>query len=115
MSYTNLIKRSFHTSRLLSFSPKVKLTLFSKPQCGLCEHAKEIIDDVLDKPEFPKDDIKMEIINITQINNKKWWELYCFDIPVLHVQKTDDPSSLFKIFHRIDEDILEEKIKTYLK
>lgn len=115
MNYTITLKRNFHLSRVLLSSSKVKLTLFSKPQCGLCIHAKEIIDDVLESSNFAKDDIEMNIVNISQLNNKKWWELYCFDIPVLHIEKAEDPSSVFKIYHRIDEDVLEEKIKELLK
>ena len=93
----------------------VKLTLFSKPQCGLCEEAKEIIEDVLESDAIPKHNISMNIVNINQLNNKKWWDLYCFDIPVLHIEKDNDKESLFKMMHRIDEDVLVDKIQTYLK
>lgn len=48
----------------------VKLTLFSKPQCGLCEEAKEIIEDVLESDAIPKHNISMNIVNINQLNNK---------------------------------------------
>ncbi|KAL3231185.1 Uncharacterized protein RNJ44_00824 [Nakaseomyces bracarensis] len=111
----SVLKRGFSSSNYFYSTPRVKLTFFSKPQCGLCEQAKEIIDDVLEEQDFKEDKVSMEIVNINQLNNKKWWELYCFDIPVLHVEKIGDPTSLFKIFHRIEEDVLEEKLKTYLK
>ncbi|SMN20826.1 similar to Saccharomyces cerevisiae YDR286C Putative protein of unknown function [Maudiozyma saulgeensis] len=107
------VYRSFHSScRALSYN-NVKLTLFSKPQCGLCEEAHEIINDTLESSEFAKEPLRqnMQIININK--DPKWWKEYCFDIPVLHIEKQGDPSSLFRIMHHFREDELTTALKKF--
>lgn len=108
----------FMACRLYSLkSPRnfsnVKLTFFSKPNCGLCEAAKEVLDDVLTSEEFVNESIPVKNININDIRNKEWWNAYCFDIPVLHIEKKDDKKSLIKIMHFFREDELTEKLKMF--
>ncbi|CAB4254948.1 similar to Saccharomyces cerevisiae YDR286C Putative protein of unknown function [Maudiozyma barnettii] len=107
------VYRSLHISRRVCNYTNVKLTLFSKPQCGLCEEAHEVINDTLESPEFVKEPLiqNMEIININK--DAKWWKEYCFDIPVLHIEKQGDPSSLVKIMHHFREDELTTALKKF--
>ena len=56
---------SIHTSRVLLHDAGVKLTFFSKPNCGLCDQAKEVIDDVFERKEFHNKAVSLEIV--TQI------------------------------------------------
>ncbi|CAI4057096.1 hypothetical protein SUVZ_02G3990 [Saccharomyces uvarum] len=111
MSRMKELFRSMHTSRILLHDTKIKLTFFSKPSCGLCEQAKEVIDDVFEKEEFHNKGIQFEVININDRRNAKWWREYCFDIPVLHIEKMGDPRSSIKILHFLEEEDVSEKIR----
>lgn len=102
---------SIHTSRVLLHDAGVKLTFFSKPNCGLCDQAKEVIDDVFERKEFHNKAVSLEIVNITDRKNAKWWKEYCFDIPVLHIEKVGDPKSCTKILHFLEEDDISDKIR----
>lgn len=54
------------------------LTLYSKPNCPLCDEAKKEIN------EFEKEcAVKLDIVDISK--DKALWEKYQFDIPVLMV------------------------------
>jgi len=55
------------------------LTLYSKPQCTLCDEAKSQL------AEFAKEcAIDLKIVDISQ--DKALWDKYQFDIPVLLVE-----------------------------
>lgn len=105
--------RTIHYSRQLLKYTDVKLTFFSKPNCGLCEEAKEVIDDVLGSSDFEKENLggKLEIVNINK--DKKWWNAYCFDIPVLHIEDKNDTTTLVKIMHHFREDELSDALKKF--
>lgn len=51
-------------------------------------------------------------IKIDDPNNHKWWELYCLDVPVLHIENSSNKDSLIKVFHRLDEKDVLEKIRS---
>lgn len=108
------LRRQFCSSNILwngNYS-HLKLTFFEKPSCGLCDNAKEVIDDVLNEnEEFSKAGIAMKIININKY--KHWWDRYCFDIPVLHIENDNEPNSLIKIMHFFKEDELIETLKRF--
>ncbi|CAI4038148.1 hypothetical protein SMKI_04G4880 [Saccharomyces mikatae IFO 1815] len=105
------ILRTIHTSRVLLHDAEVKLTFFSKPNCGLCDQAKEVIDDVFERKEFHDKRILFKVVNINERKNAKWWKEYCFDIPVLHIEKVGDPKSCTKVLHFLEEDDISEKIR----
>lgn len=73
--------------------PPLKLRIYSKPDCHLCEIAKEVIDRAAEK--YP---LEIEVINI--LNDPQAYALYCNDIPVGFLEGR----KLFK--HRIDEKAL---------
>jgi glutaredoxin len=53
-----------------------RLTLYSKPDCCLCDDAKRAID------EFTREcNLTLEVVDISK--DKALWEKYCYDIPVL--------------------------------
>ena len=110
----NPLRRQFCNSNILlngNYS-HLKLTFFGKPNCGLCDNAKEVIEDVLNEnEELSKARITMEIININK--HKHWWDMYCFDIPVLHIENDNEPNSLVKIMHFFKEDELIETLKSF--
>ncbi|SCU87962.1 LADA_0E07316g1_1 [Lachancea dasiensis] len=102
--------RYLHSAARLANYSKVQLTLFSKHNCGLCDKAKVVLDQVAnDKSEFK--DIAINIVDIDLPQNKEWWNRYCMDVPVLHVENAQQPESLSKIFHKLDRLQVEAKIK----
>lgn len=110
----NPLRRQFYDSRALlngGYS-HLKLTFFGKPNCELCENAKEVIDDILNEnEELFKDRIDIKFININK--DRRWWNKYCFDIPVLHIENDNEPNSMVKIMHFFKEDELIKVLKSF--
>lgn len=104
------LKRSFHCSRVVANYSTVQLKLFSKANCRLCVTAKVVLEEVVKDSEFAGK-LDYELVDIDDPNNKEWWEKYCFDIPVLHIEDKRNPDSLVKIFHRMKKEDVIEKIK----
>jgi len=75
----SIFQKSIFQTR--TFATQKKLTFFTKPNCSLCVPAKEIIDQVRTKVEFD-----LEVVDITQNKNQEWFNLYKYDIPVLHLE-----------------------------
>ena len=76
------------------------LTLYTKDQCSLCDVAKEVLQPHWHLFNFEEVDIEAE-------GNEKWWDLYCYDIPVFHL------SGKFLMKHRVNTSLLLRKIKEY--
>ncbi|KAK9237532.1 hypothetical protein V1525DRAFT_426265 [Lipomyces kononenkoae] len=74
------------------------MTIFSRPQCGLCDEAKESIASAVKRlPEFTYSEI-----NILEPENQGWFDKYAYDVPVIHFQ-TAENEAVKKIMHRIHE------------
>ncbi|AGO09905.1 AaceriAAL086Wp [[Ashbya] aceris (nom. inval.)] len=101
--------RRIHVLRVCNTQHNVRLQLFSKEHCGLCDNAKVAVANLLKRPEY--EGMEVETIDITLPENKTWWEKYCLDVPVLHVENKSDSGRLKKIFHRVQEQQLIETIK----
>ena len=52
------------------------ITIYSKPDCHLCDRAKEVIERCRTKVEFT-----VEVVDISQ--NPELFQRYCDDIPVI--------------------------------
>ncbi|KAK9321038.1 hypothetical protein V1517DRAFT_327659 [Lipomyces orientalis] len=74
------------------------MTIFSRPQCGLCEEAKESITKAI--KQLPKFDF-LEI-DIMKPENHEWFDKYAYDVPVIHFQ-TAENEGVKKIMHHIHE------------
>lgn len=82
-----------------------RLTLFTKHQCGLCDKAKVITNNVLTRRTA-----EYHEIDVMKPENEKYYNMYAFDVPVLHVNrvfytysKPDIVSKEKKLFHRWTE------------
>jgi glutaredoxin len=76
----------------------MKIKILSKPDCHLCDEAKEIIERVTER--LP---IETEVIDIQK--DPGLYDQYRYDIPVIFL----DDRKIFK--HRVDE----EKLKKILR
>lgn len=74
-----------------------KIMLFTRPNCGLCESAKGVLNEVRSNGK----DFDYEEVDITEDRNKKWFDLYAYDVPVIHVE--NGKSSMKKFMHRLDK------------
>ncbi|OQD74831.1 hypothetical protein PENDEC_c009G03097 [Penicillium decumbens] len=84
---------------------QARLTLFTRAGCGMCDTAKHTVVQLNKRRPF-------EYVekNIDDAGNKKWKDVYDFDVPVLHVQSVNDGlpkeadlSDARKLFHRWTE------------
>ena len=75
----------------------MKIRIYSKPDCHLCDEAKEVIQRVTKRLH-----IEIEVIDIQK--DPELYDQYRYDIPVIFL----DDRKIFK--HRVDE----EKLKKLL-
>lgn len=109
-----------HATRLLS--QNLRLTLFTRANCGLCDSAKQTMTQVQRrKPGH----FHYSEVDIMKPENKAWRDLYDFDVPVLHLQKILNrpegrgeggrPEVLAgeanKLFHRFSEEQVEDAMR----
>ncbi|EMF16864.1 uncharacterized protein SEPMUDRAFT_137601 [Sphaerulina musiva SO2202] len=93
-------------SRLLQHS--LRLTFFTHEHCTLCQPVKDVMSTVWDRRPFG-----YEEIDILAPENNKWKQLYEFDIPVLHVDRTSSSNGTTtaaarKLKHRWTQEQLEK-------
>lgn len=70
------------------------------------------MDQIVQNPEYSS--CKYEVKDITDPENKEWWDKYCFDIPVLHVEnKVSNDNSVGKLFHRFNEEKVQNLINEF--
>ncbi|CDO93207.1 unnamed protein product [Kluyveromyces dobzhanskii CBS 2104] len=105
--------RRFHHSSLSRNVSKVQLTLFSKQSCGLCDTAKSVLEQVMQKPNYKA--CKYKVVDILKPDNKEWFDKYCFDVPVLHVHNVENASAeeVGKLFHRLDEKKVQDLVEKF--
>jgi glutaredoxin len=56
----------------------LRLTFFTRPNCGLCTEAKEVMQKVWERRPFEYTEI-----NVMSSQHAKWKALYEFDTPVV--------------------------------
>ncbi|OQE34067.1 hypothetical protein PENCOP_c035G03111 [Penicillium coprophilum] len=89
-----------------------RLTLFTRAGCGLCDTAKNTVLKLQKRRSF-----EYVEVDIMQLGNKSWKDVYEFDVPVLHVQSVHnglpnkaDLSDARKLFHRWTEQEVERSL-----
>jgi glutaredoxin len=64
----------------------MRLILYSKPGCHLCEGLQEKLEQILDKPNFAS--LQLEIRDIT--TREDWLLAYQYEVPVLYLLNQPD-------------------------
>lgn len=95
ISQTSLPRRNFTTTHFLS--KQIKLVLYTKEDCSLCDEAKDIIEDL-----YPNK-FEIEEVDITK-NNRELFRKFKLDIPVFYY------NGEFLMMHRVDKKALEKVI-----
>lgn len=90
-----------------------RLTLFTKSDCGLCDTAKARLAEVQKRRT-----VEYSEVDIMKEDNKKWFNMYAFDVPVLHVNrvmytysKPDVVTLEKKLMHRFTVEEVEASIE----
>lgn len=90
-----------------------RLTLFTKSDCGLCDTAKTRLAEVQKRRT-----IEYSEVDIMKEENKKYFNMYAFDVPVLHVNrvqytysKPDIVTLEKKLMHRFTVEEVENLIE----
>lgn len=106
-------RRLFSTSPIpQNTQPPVWLTLYAKQGCSLCDKAKVVLDSLRANPGLKKP-LNYQYVDITDPQNNQWWDAYCFDVPVVHVDRWNQKEPL-KFMHYLNEEkILEEINKDF--
>ncbi|KAF3940187.1 hypothetical protein ABW19_dt0203591 [Dactylella cylindrospora] len=86
----------------------LRLTLFTKSNCGLCVTAKESVQTFLKSSGVGT---KYTEIDIFGEGNEKWHDAYVFDVPVLHLEDDEKSSKVLKLMHRFTKEDIEAKSK----
>lgn len=102
-----IFQRLFSTSVI----KRASLTFFTKETCQLCTNAKEILGKTLQSPELKDKKIDLEVIDIMKPENSKWFDVYCYDVPVLHIMKNEQQKKPIKFMHYFYEDKLLAELK----
>lgn len=58
----------------------LRLTFFTRPNCGLCTEAKDVMAKLWNRRPFEYDEV-----NVMEAKQKKWKDLYEFDTPVVRL------------------------------
>ncbi|KAK3310420.1 uncharacterized protein B0T15DRAFT_37379 [Chaetomium strumarium] len=102
------------TGRLLH---SCRITLFTRENCGLCSQARSVLSDVWDKRPFA-----FKEVDIIKPESRAWRDLYDFDVPVIHISKTQSPdedpklsSKATRLMHRFTVDEVMAKMDSVEK
>ena len=94
-----------------SLAQSLRLTLFTRANCGLCDTAKRTLQQVQQRKPF-----RYTEVDIMEPAQKNWRDVYEFDVPVLHLQKVVSPldrdpeildEPVQKLFHRFSVEEVE--------
>jgi hypothetical protein len=83
----------------------MKLILYSKPGCHLCEGLEEKLEKIQDIH------IDLEIRNIT--TNDDWWAKYQYEIPVLYIVTENQAKLIPRFSPRISVEQLSKTLQKY--
>lgn len=78
----------------------------------LCTNAKEILHQTLQQPELQDRNIKLHTVDIMKPENAEWFDKYCYDVPVLHVDRTNQTKPVKFMHYFYTDKLTEEFLKT---
>jgi Glutaredoxin-like domain (DUF836) len=70
----------------------MRLILYSKPGCHLCEGLQEKLEQIVERGNFPS--LQLEIRDI--MTRDEWFAAYQYEVPVLYVTNRTDTESAEK-------------------
>ncbi|MGB6296632.1 MAG: glutaredoxin family protein [Rivularia sp. (in: cyanobacteria)] len=88
----------------------MKLILYSKPGCHLCEGLLEKLETVMQTPDFAG--LDLEVRDIT--TREDWFAAYQYEVPVLCVAKNDNLQTIPRPSPRASVTLLEKTLRKYI-
>lgn len=111
-SFKPLVKSTPLLVRRLStgtpVSQKLELTFFTKATCMLCTNARGILLDTLKDDSMKDKDLNLKIVDIMKPENSEAFDAYCFDVPVLHVDRSNQTKPVKFMHYFYNDKLLEE-------
>lgn len=95
----------FRSSQLLR---QVSLTFFTKETCLLCIKANKVLQGVLEAEDLKK--VKLSKVDIMAPENSAAFDKYCYDVPVLHVDRPGQAKPV-KFMHYFDADNISQELR----
>lgn len=86
---------------------RFRLTFFTKDGCQLCKNAATILHDAIEANATKN--VSLKVINILDPENSEAFDLYCYDVPVLHIEK-DEGAKMTKFMHYFNKEKIMEEI-----
>lgn len=86
---------------------QVLLTFFTKETCQLCKNAGVILNKTLEADDLKS--IPLSVVDIMHPDNTAAFDKYCYDVPVLHVDRPGQKP--VKFMHYFDEAKLAEEFR----
>ncbi|KAK6455721.1 uncharacterized protein RJT20DRAFT_129044 [Scheffersomyces xylosifermentans] len=100
---------SRYLSSSAAHSQKIALTFFTKDTCMLCTKAKGVLKSTLENDALKGEEIDLKVVDIMHPDNGTWFEAYCYDVPVLHVDRPSQNKPV-KFMHYFDEEKLVKEL-----
>lgn len=88
----------------------MKLILYSKPGCHLCEGLQEKLETITQAEDFASLDLEVRDITLQE----DWFAAYQYEVPVLHVVKDDKLQTIPRPSPRTSVVQLEKTIRKYI-
>lgn len=87
---------------------QVSLTFFTKETCLLCIKADKVLSGVLDAEDLQN--VPLKKVDIMDPANSKAFDKYCYDVPVLHVDRPGQAKPV-KFMHYFDAEKIAEELR----
>lgn len=82
--------------------PLPVLIMYTKDNCSLCDQAKTMLQKF-------EGDFQLKEVDITEPENKRWFDKYKYDIPVFHF------NGEYLMRHKVHEELLKKTLRDFEK
>lgn len=110
--HTTMLSKTFTSfTRQFSSAPvwkQVSLTFFTKETCLLCKNADAILNQVLAEGDLKN--TKLQKVDIMDPSNSAAFDKYCYDVPVLHVDRPGQAKPV-KFMHYFDAEKIAQELR----
>ncbi|KAI3403956.1 hypothetical protein KGF56_003223 [Candida oxycetoniae] len=110
MSLIRQFSRHLYASSCVRGPAAFSLTFFTKDNCKLCSDAKMVLEKSLKSPTLKNANFIIKNVDIQALENREWFDKYCYDVPVLHIEKPG--AKLKKFMHYLHEDDIIRELRS---
>lgn len=92
----------------ISLRRNLSLTFFTKDTCLLCYNANKVLKGVLEAEDLRN--IPLRKVDIMNPQNAAVFDMYCYDVPVLHVERPGQKKPV-KFMHYFDAENISNELR----